>query len=437
MPSPEVGDVTAGGTRRRCVLLVVLALIVTSYLLYHTAAVRGGYLTGQSACNLGGSFNCDKVAESPYAELFGISVAGLGFFYFALWLALLIRGPLTRRPQFGRSEVYQRYHSALFVLATSGLPAIAYFAAMSLLIGYVCIFCALIYLIVLVLALLTWRALSPGYGTVSHLGRGASELLEMFTPTTGGLFGALFLWGVVLLSGLVAVLGPGALERWYFEPQRLLLNDEEYLRPHFEAWQQAPKHDLRIDESDDHKTRDYALGADDAVLTMVEFSDYQCPFCRRTALHLKPLVKEFEGKLRIVQRAFPLSSTCNPAVPEVGHEYSCLASEMARCAGEQGDEAYWQMHDSLFALDALEWSVERLVVLPAELGLDTAQFDACLAEPHARQKIAADVELANALGVQGTPTFYVNGKHLPFSRLEELPGLLRMIYRQQSKTSGG
>ena len=137
------------------------------------------------------------------------------------------------------------------------------------------------------------------------------------------------------------------------------------------------------------------LGAADATVTLVEFSDYQCPFCRRHKEQVMPaLVKNFvdTGKLKYVMREFPLAM----------HANAKGAAQAALCAGDQGQ--YWQMHDKMFD-NQRQLAVENLKAFGAELGLDSAVFDACLDEGKYAQQVSDDLTAGGRMGVTGTPAF--------------------------------
>ncbi|MCA9980442.1 MAG: DsbA family protein, partial [Anaerolineales bacterium] len=148
-----------------------------------------------------------------------------------------------------------------------------------------------------------------------------------------------------------------------------------------------------------------ALGDEDAPITIVEFSDYQCPFCRRHVDETMPtlLAEMIEtGRVRYEFKDFPLDNI---------HPQARLAAEAARCAGDQ--EAYWEMHDRLFAGQEL-WSgqadpAEVFGQFAAELGLDTAVFETCLDSGTYTNAVQADVAEGMALGITGTPTFFIGG----------------------------
>ena len=142
-------------------------------------------------------------------------------------------------------------------------------------------------------------------------------------------------------------------------------------------------------------------GADDAPITIVEFTDYECPFCGRYIRDTYPaLLAEYGDRMKYVVRNFPLSSI---------HPNARKAAEAAECAFDQG--RFWEYHDALFqnqgALD-----VPSLKAYAEELGLDVETFSTCLDSGAKRDVVAADHRDALAHGVNGTPTFFVNGRML-------------------------
>jgi protein-disulfide isomerase len=142
-------------------------------------------------------------------------------------------------------------------------------------------------------------------------------------------------------------------------------------------------------------------GSPDALVTLVEFSDYQCPFCQRAHVTIQQLQKDYGSRLRVVMKEFPLTTI---------HPMARGAALAALAAGAQGK--YWEMHDKLFAnqraLDPA--SVEGYA---RELGLDMARFQQDLANPRSVATIERDTELGGGLGVNSTPAVFVNGRRLP------------------------
>lgn len=141
----------------------------------------------------------------------------------------------------------------------------------------------------------------------------------------------------------------------------------------------------------------YALGPADAPITIVEFSDFECPYCRRWHAEVyKPLLDAYPGKIRLVYRNLPLTSI---------HPDAMGAAEAAMCAGEQ--DVYWKYHDKLFSSESLGNSA--YIQYAQDLGLNMATFEACLSNHKYQKTIQTDSDFAINLGVRSTPTFFING----------------------------
>ena len=141
----------------------------------------------------------------------------------------------------------------------------------------------------------------------------------------------------------------------------------------------------------------YAIGPADAPITIVEFSDYQCPFCRRWHDEVyEPLLAAYPGQIRLVYRHLPLTSI---------HPDAMSAAEAAMCAGEQ--DAYWPFHERLFSSEALNSATYLQYAQDLKLNLGT--FEACLSDHKYQQAIQEDSDFAINLGIRSTPTFFING----------------------------
>jgi protein-disulfide isomerase len=140
-----------------------------------------------------------------------------------------------------------------------------------------------------------------------------------------------------------------------------------------------------------------SIGPADAPITLVEFGDFQCPFCRQWEQQTyQPLLAAYPGKIRFVFRDFPLTSIHPNAMP---------AAEAAQCANEQG--AFWKYHDKLFGSENLSDDVYKQYA--QDLNLDMTKFNDCLTKHTYSQAIQTDSDFAVNMGVNSTPTFFVNG----------------------------
>ncbi|MBR9682677.1 MAG: DsbA family protein [Candidatus Aenigmarchaeota archaeon] len=159
---------------------------------------------------------------------------------------------------------------------------------------------------------------------------------------------------------------------------------------------------------------DAVKGSADAPVTIIEFSDYECPFCARFYTQTYGQIDEKyiqTGKVKYVVRDFPLSF----------HAQAQKAGEAAECAGEQGQ--YYEMHDKLFE-EGVEGGVTAFKQYAVDLGLDTDEFNTCLDSGAMAQEVKDDMSDGQAAGVTGTPAFFINGKKLigaqPFSAFEQV-----------------
>jgi protein-disulfide isomerase len=140
-----------------------------------------------------------------------------------------------------------------------------------------------------------------------------------------------------------------------------------------------------------------SLGPAEAAVTIVEFSDFQCPFCERAIPVLKELRERYPNDVRVVYRHFPLDSIHPRARP---------AAEASLCAHDQGK--FWPYHDKLFENPAA-LADDDLRRYATELELDADRFERCVAERPHREAVEADAAAASEAGVNGTPAFFVNG----------------------------
>ncbi len=157
---------------------------------------------------------------------------------------------------------------------------------------------------------------------------------------------------------------------------------------------------------------DNFMGAENATVTVTEFSDFQCPFCFRFFRDTEPQIKKEyidTGKVKFVYKHFPIPT----------HSNAQKAAEASECAADiGGQDAFWQMHDKMFQNNNL-LSASNLKRFAAETGLNMTDFNLCLDSGIMRARVARDNEEGRKLGVTGTPAFFVNGQKIegaqPFS----------------------
>jgi Na+/H+ antiporter NhaA/glutaredoxin len=182
--------------------------------------------------------------------------------------------------------------------------------------------------------------------------------------------------------------------------------------------------DELVDLSDDVvDERDHVRGAEDAPVTLVEYGDYQCPYCGQAEVVVRELLASFGDELRYVWRHLPLNDV---------HANAQLAAEAAEAAAAQG--AFWPMHDKLLGhQDAL--APAELARYADDLGLDLDRFWDDLRQHTYAERVAEDVGSADASGVAGTPTFFINGhRHYGAYDAATLTAAVRAAQRRASLT---
>lgn len=172
---------------------------------------------------------------------------------------------------------------------------------------------------------------------------------------------------------------------------------------------QAPQGPVEVSLDDDAM-----MGDENAPVTIVEFSDYECPFCGRHFTQTYPqLKKEYvdTGKVKIVFRDYPLPF----------HPAAQKAAEAAECAGDQGK--YWEMHNKLFS-NQQALGVADLKKYAGELAIKQSEFDECLDSGKYASEVQSDLSDGSAYGVSGTPSFFINGMLLvgaqPYSEFKRM-----------------
>ncbi len=153
----------------------------------------------------------------------------------------------------------------------------------------------------------------------------------------------------------------------------------------------ADKVDITVTASD------HVRGDSNAPVTIVEYSDYQCPYCAQFQTTMQTVMENYPGQVRWIFRHFPLTSL---------HPYALKAAEAAECAGEQGK--YWEYSDQLYA-NQPEFSPDYFSTLAGEMNLDTGKFNDCVNSNRYAAVINSDSATGQKYGITGTPTFFVNG----------------------------
>jgi len=376
-----------------------LGLGVSLYLgaQHHAAA-------GASACNVSEVFNCDVVNRSEFSELFGIPIAFLGSAFYG---AVLLAGLLAMR----RPDDHKRAGHVILAGGALSLLYSAFLAAVSAQMGVYCLMCICLYGANLILTVAGVRmaresgeAMGPGL---------TAGLMGKDDKTIGGM----------LTAGLVVFIASMA---WYnsMEPANPSAANAEAAQANptdpvaLRKLYSAPAGALELDGTEP------VLGSPSAPYLLVEFADFECPYCGMVFPELHDLVDQ-NPDLRMMFKHYPISNICNDSVGRPGHTLACGAAAATECARQQG--RFWEMSELMFKNQQF-LNPPDLVFMAKQAGLDGAAFETCASDPRAMEAVKADIGHAHTVGVAGTPSLYLKGVvGDDFVRVEGGPEEIRLL----------
>jgi len=202
--------------------------------------------------------------------------------------------------------------------------------------------------------------------------------------------------GGILLASVVGVAGS------QFISKSLTGDDRERLA---KLKAQLSKQQIRAVYADNRPV----IGADDGAVTVVEFSDFLCPYCAKASKYLKLAESSNHDTARFMFRHYPLDKSCNRGVSSKIHPGACLLAEGSACADEQN--RFWEYHDLAFETKG---KISQTVVMDiaSNLGLDSSEFKSCLNSGRGLRVVKEDINAAIRAGVKSTPTLFINGRGL-------------------------
>lgn len=352
-------------------------------------------ITYTSFCNISTTINCDAVLTSPYAYLGGVTVAIWGILFYLGTVGMVVASVFVE-PQ-RRREIAANAAVGLGIL---GLLFSAYMAVVAFFIlNTVCLMCTALYLVSIGYFAGAWR-LRPA--PIARRRGGAQVSPKRMAQDRRVLIGC-----VVAGAALIAF---GA---WEAVGGRSVRLDAEGIRrenPDLYAWFQA-RPVLEVGPGG------HSRGPADAAVTLVEFSDFDCPHCARLDETITRLMRSKRLDVRVVFRHFPLNAQCNPAAQGTRHPAACDAATAAECAGEQG--RFWQYQHILFSRQG-RFQRADLLGYARDLGLEPAAFERCMDSGEARARVESDAREGARLGVQSTPTIFINGRRIEGAPKEDV-----------------
>jgi protein-disulfide isomerase/uncharacterized membrane protein len=387
-PGRSLKFVNKGSTKMkkispRIILLALIAIVgiafsvILSHQYYEIRNGAGGF---KSICNISQKMNCDAVAASPYAEFIGgipLSSFATGWFLAALLISIGAFFEDWRRASL-------RWLTGIYTVGSGA--SVFYFFIMAAVLKTYCLFCLLIDGLNFLGLGLAWSLVGFGRTTTESTSQQDTNSSGFLKPMLGIIVGSLFV-SVVLGKNMDNFKVDAATAEQVIES----------------VIASAP---VAIEESDLFPS----IGPKDAPVTIVEFSDFQCPYCRIGAMTMNSVLNRYPGKVRLVFRNFPLDPSCNPMVQHAMHPVACIAARTTVCANKQGK--FKEVYENIFEHQAnlATQGAGSPTELAKESGANPEQLSSCVAAPETAAAISRDIEEAKRLGIQSTPTFFVNGK---------------------------
>jgi uncharacterized membrane protein/protein-disulfide isomerase len=387
-------------SRVRTALLVftALGLIASTYGMYVHYRLQSDP-TYVSVCEVSESVSCQQVLTSEYGSMFGVPVAAGGAIWSLLAFMLAVVG--LKNP---KSETASRVSGYLFILATIGLASVFYFAYISFFVlKTACPICLTMYASVIGTFLISATSAGPIGALPSRLGRDlatvaqtpiAATLAVVWLAVSAGLvFGFPKPPQATQTSASAAASAPAV-------PAETLSPEQ---RSEWEAWLDAQP---RAPE---------AMPTGATKVLVLKFNDYQCPSCRLAWVLYKDIIAKYEkahpGVFVFENKDFPLETECGAF--SIPHAAACEAAAAVRMAREKHRDK--ELEAALFEKQSPSMTRDEVVsALQQVAQISSADFDAKYAKT--LEAVRVDVQLGQKLGVQGTPTFYLNGIKLPSLR---------------------
>jgi protein-disulfide isomerase/uncharacterized membrane protein len=375
-------------------VLVVLAIVglVASILLtqLHYKVEKNGF-EEKSFCNVSELIDCDTVVASRYSSVklpfLTVPNSELGILYYLLLIIGV--GYAASAPEDSRKRrVTLAFLFGSMVLATLYSVLMAYLSIGKL--HVICLMCSVTYAVNVLMLLFFPAAMGISWG------QAPTFLAEnLFNPERGV---ALRVFSYVGAS--VVLLAVGLLFFKGLNPAAHLVRVPVPRDLYLKAFREQPAVDI------DTAGRP-VWGNPHAKVKIVEFSDFQCPFCKRAAFTMKPYLKSYKDDVAFYFMNFPLDTACNALLEHGVHQVACLAAKGGVCAAQQGK--FWEYHDQVFE-NQKKLSRSKLIEVAAHLGLDGPTFEKCLVSDETQARIAQDVEQGGKAKIQGTPSIFINGR---------------------------
>lgn len=379
-------------------IAAVLGVVNTGISISEYFKIQKEGLEESSFCSINHLINCDIVNASSYSELLGIPVAMWGLLFYVV-MAIYSLYILFSKKERGAALSFVWTLSLFGVLWNVRM---AYLAIVVL--NTVCLTCFSQYIISIFVAVALTVA-----STLGLKERMSALFSKKIVPHA---LTFLIIFGIGYVFALSSVSDA-------YKPTT------EDIKTVTEAHFRQSLYDIKPEDI----AKAPFWGNKDAKVVIVEFSDFECPFCRIAAFNIKPYLQEFRDKVKFVFMNYPLDNSCNKYMERPMHKDACLAAEAVTCAQEKGK--FWEYHDLVFK-NQRKLSRETLIDLGGDLGIEKGWLETCMDSSETMDRVKADIEAGHHIYLSGTPALFIDQRAIRHWRS---PEILRAIIREEIKNT--
>jgi protein-disulfide isomerase/uncharacterized membrane protein len=439
----EVGLGTSAKRLLIGVVLCVAGAATSGLLLLQHHGEQGASATVNQVCGDGQESGCDIVNQSAYSAAFGIPLAGIGLFFYLSLIVLLTLGLLAPEVRDAAAAL------ALVLVAIALLLDAGLLSLQAVAIKAFCKLCLFTYLVnagMIYLLLPARRALGAlrrlssnvegrlllagwvaGSLAVAAAVAGAESTLTLRASARGRALigmseasappatnpGPAAVGAVASPGSPTPIPVPAGGEAQHYkelaEKLQQTLDDPQKLDQYFaaKAAQEFDKAQVQSMDLTDVPSK----GAANSPVQIVEYFDYLCPFCRQLAAALDAFLPQAGNRVVVYYKNYPLDQACNPDLKQTVHAGACWLAMGGICSGYQGKFAAYQ--GKVMTTEVHNPGPADVVRMGTEAGLNAAALEACINDPKTKERLSAEIGEARRVGVQATPTLFINGKKLP------------------------
>ncbi len=393
-----------------CVVAALLGIALSWFSTVRHFRIQREGVIQESYCAISEKINCDAVSTSSYSEIFGIPISWLGVLFYLCVLGMALFAIFSKKDR--RSSIAVSWFMACASIAYSLFLAYVSYVILDVF----CIECFGMYVANALLFVFLFVALGMGINEIPKIIK--SYLRAVFRKATSLEFKpALYSHAAaILVVFAVGVLGLAGVQA---ENKRSMgdVKTEELVRFYNEGSL------YKIDVNPAWPV----WGNPNAKTTIIEFSEYQCPFCKLAAFNVKPFLQEYKDDVRYYFVHYPLDNSCNASLDRPMHPMACASAKASYCAQKNGD--FWSYHDDVFR-NQQKINKSLLIELAERRGWNKDEFEACMNSEEADKRIKEDIATANSIYVNATPTILLNGKVMKYWKF---PDFLRKAVKSEIK----